>query len=286
MRKNPARLVAAQVRIKARAGGGIFTSEPYHADDSDAAIRALSKLRGECMSQGIDFDDARSMKQIDVEAEQRLTSEPQSRANGVLACPDNGVTLPAQERESRRSSQLDERLRLSPKDQAILLISEEITRLHSTAEDFCQRHTAFKTRWNHVTIDYPSDTYIQFMAHLKPLAAEGAELNDSLSHLDTISVKHRTGLASGLRNVRAKFDEVQRELETLVRNFTSLKEDEDRKHPPKAGNDRTIHLACYNCQQHIEVNATASGQSFHCPSCTAEITVPGASDQDTEPNIQ
>src|ERR1035437_9883429 len=90
MRRNPARLVVAQVRIKARSGGGIFTSEPYHADDFDAKETALSKLRSECMRQAIDFDDARSMKQIDIEVAQEPPSQPQSCGSGVLPHLENG----------------------------------------------------------------------------------------------------------------------------------------------------------------------------------------------------
>jgi hypothetical protein len=46
--------------------------------------------------------------------------------------------------------------------------------------------------------------------------------------------------------------------------------------PPPLPGQAIIALNCFNCQQRIEVNASADGQSFDCPNCGSELIVPGA----------
>jgi hypothetical protein len=77
MKRNPARLVVTQITFKARYGGRIFVSEPYPANDFDAAMSALSKLRYECMEQGLSVEeDIRSVKRVDVEVAQQPPFQP------------------------------------------------------------------------------------------------------------------------------------------------------------------------------------------------------------------
>jgi len=183
-------------------------------------------------------------------------------------------------------STLSQQLALSERKQAILLISQELDNMQGITDSFVDKHTYFK-RWNGVLIDYPSDNYNQVMSELKPLVEEGAEVQQYLYYLVMISSQHRTGLTPGLRSALSKFAVVGKELDAILTNFTRLKEDEDRLHPPPAAvetpasctatSEQTIRFACHQCQQPIEVNSSACGQSFHCPHCSCKLTVPSSS---------
>jgi hypothetical protein len=50
---------------------------------------------------------------------------------------------------------------------------------------------------------------------------------------------------------------------------------------PDAPPERVIQLNCSNCQQNIEVNADAEGQSFDCPNCGSKVDVGNFEDYQT-----
>jgi predicted RNA-binding Zn-ribbon protein involved in translation (DUF1610 family) len=85
-----------------------------------------------------------------------------------------------------------------------------------------------------------------------------------------------------------ELNKLQDELEALLARFIAFKEEEVKKaacppaNPPAIASEshddtekeHTARFACHQCQQHLEINSSAVGQSFKCPSCGCELTVP------------
>jgi hypothetical protein len=186
-----------------------------------------------------------------------------------------------------RVCNLRDRLALSERKQAILLISEELDKVSEIGEVYGNNHAHFK-RWNGIDLKYPSENYDLAFKELSSLIEQGQEIQQYLQALISLSSEHRTGLTAQLRKSLSELNTLQAELEALLKRFIAFKEAEERKGadrttmPPLISAEshdavdkvNTIRFACQQCQQHLEVNSSASGQSFKCPSCGCELTVP------------
>ena len=186
-----------------------------------------------------------------------------------------------------RVCNLRDRLALSERKQAILLISEELENVSGISDEFCNNHTHFK-RWNGISLEYPSENYDLAFSELSALLQQGREIQQYLQALISLSSEHRTGLTGELRKSLSQLNELQDELEALLNRFIAFKEEEERKAPRPVATpsvisceshddtdkEHTIRFACRECEQHLELNSSARGQSFNCPSCGCELTVP------------
>jgi len=186
-----------------------------------------------------------------------------------------------------RVCNLRDRLAVSERKRAILLISEELDKVTEIGEEYGNNHAHFK-RWNGINLEYPSGNYDLALKELSSLLEQGREIQQYFQALISLSSEHRTGLTEQLRKPLSELNKLQDELETLLNRFIAFKEEEERKaprpvatqsvtsceSPDDTDKEHTVRFACHQCQQHLELNSSASGQSFNCPSCGCELTVP------------
>jgi hypothetical protein len=186
-----------------------------------------------------------------------------------------------------RICNLRDKLGLSGRKQAILLISKELSKVSEIGEEYSNNHAHFK-RWKGIDLQYPSENYDLAFTELSALIEQGREIQGYLQSLIALSSEHRTGLTQQLRMPLTELNKLQDELEALFKRLVAFKEEETRKGLSPATSlpgttceacdvaekEETVRFACRGCQQHLEINSSASGQSFKCPSCGCELVVP------------
>lgn len=196
-----------------------------------------------------------------------------------------------------RLKSLSEKVALSQKKQAILLINAEMDTVCSLGEDYGNKHDLFKQRWNGAQLNYASQEFSDAREDCRYLCEQGRELRQYLEGLVDLASQHRTGLTQTIRTSLTEFDKLHVEMENLLNNFARVKEEKDREAgfdkeaamkqskavpPPirleaqSKAKEATLHFVCYSCEQPLEVNASATGQEFNCPGCGARLTVPDA----------
>jgi hypothetical protein len=128
------------------------------------------------------------------------------------------------------------------------------------------------------------------LSELEPLIKLGMEIDGELVELQGITRQYKLGMMQSMNTLRRELAKLMAELEAVWNAMYVNKQQYIAENPPPLraqpaplpsappplpaqADERVIRLNCLNCQQSIEVNAEAEGQSFDCPTCGSKLDV-------------
>jgi len=192
----------------------------------------------------------------------------------------------------------------SPKQEAARLFRDELDETEKKSRHWLSGIERIK-RFNGKEIGYcmPNSNYNEMLSELEPLILLGMQIDAELMELQGITRQYKLGMMQNMNSLRKELAKLMQELEGVWNAMYHNKQQYLAENPPPLPRivqppplpvtpppspplpaeppERVIRLNCLNCQQHIEVNADAQGQSFDCPNCGSKVDVGSFEDYQT-----
>jgi len=177
---------------------------------------------------------------------------------------------------------LSYRFSASSKSEAISLFERELDKINDKGKTFWIHQENLKdcTIRNDGSLSYPSEEFDSFVKELVPTLELGKEIIQDLTELMEISRQYDLRMINKLKFLSSEMQKAVSELDDVLSSCNMAVEEENSKQhhvvtpPPIPQIEQLIKFCCWNCDQKIEVNTSAKGQSFNCPTCNSNITVP------------